>query len=288
VNASRQPLIATLGRDARVAVLVAGRPAAYPIPADHRAAGFTVAHGDIARESADRCGACHARPSCTTCHIGTGANDVLARIPLAERGGAQGVSLRLQSLPVRTRPPLLRLARTDTIPSAPSTVVRVHDMGYRTAHGPQAASGALTCAGCHEQKFCSDCHAGENQRRFHVANFVQRHAADAWGRETDCASCHNAELFCRSCHQQLGLASKGRLNSAYHDAQPQWLLRHGRAARQGLQGCTTCHVQRDCLACHSTVGWGVSPHGPRFRAERLSSRNATQCLLCHLKVPGRP
>jgi hypothetical protein len=55
-----------------------------------------------------------------------------------------------------------------------------------------------------------------------------------------------------------------------------------------LQGCTTCHVQRDCLTCHSTIGWGVNPHGPGFRAERLANRNATQCLMCHLKVPGRP
>jgi hypothetical protein len=287
VNASQQTLIASLGRDARIASLLAGRPAVYPVPADHQGDDFRFTHGTTARESIDRCGACHARPSCTTCHIGSGARDIVSRVPLAERGGAQGVSLRLQPLSVRNRPPVpLLLARRDTVPTPP-TVVRVHDIGYRTAHGPQAASGALTCSGCHEQSFCSDCHAGENRRRFHVTNFVQRHAADAWGRTADCASCHNAELFCRSCHQQLGLASKGRLDAAYHDAQPQWLLQHGRAARQGLQSCTTCHVQKDCLACHSTVSWGVSPHGPGYPAERLASRNATQCLLCHLRIPGR-
>jgi hypothetical protein len=288
VNAAQQPLIASLGGDARVAALVAGRPAVYPIPADHRADDFTFVHGTTAREATNRCGACHARPSCTTCHIGSGARDVVARIPVAERGGAQGVQLKLQPPPVRNRPPFpLLVARTDTVPRQPATIVRVHDPGYRTAHGPQAASGILTCSGCHEQKFCSDCHAGENQRRFHAANFTQRHAADSWSRESECAACHNAELFCRSCHQQLGLASKGRLDAAYHDAQPQWLLQHGRAARQGLQSCTTCHVQKDCLACHSTVGWSVSPHGPGYPAGRLANRNATQCLLCHLRVPGR-
>jgi hypothetical protein len=165
--------------------------------------------------------------------------------------------------------------------------VRVHDAGFRTGHRTAAATAALSCAGCHEQRFCSDCHAGEGSRRFHPANFVQRHAADSYGRETQCSSCHNTELFCRSCHRATGLASNGRLDVAFHDAQPQWLLQHGRAARQGLQSCATCHAQRDCLACHSTTGWGVNPHGPGFQAGRLANRNATQCLFCHLQVPGR-
>ena len=289
VNAATQPLVSSLARDVRVAVLMAGRTAVYPVPADHRNDAFVGTHGPAARTSAERCAACHARPSCTTCHIGSGAREVIGRIPLAEPGGALGVGLRLRAAPTRFRPPLARLtARTDTISAGAPREVRVHDDGFRTGHGAQAAAGGLTCEGCHEQRFCSDCHAGENQRRFHPSNFAQRHAADSYGRETECASCHNAELFCRSCHQQSGLTTRGRLDAAFHNAQPQWLLQHGRAARQGLQGCTTCHVQRDCLTCHSTIGWGVNPHGPGFRAERLANRNATQCLMCHLKVPGRP
>ena len=165
--------------------------------------------------------------------------------------------------------------------------MQVHNANFRLTHGPEAANASLSCAGCHERRFCADCHTTENPRRFHRVNFVQSHAPESYGRETDCASCHNAELFCRSCHSQSGLASKGRLDAAFHTAQPQWLLQHGRAARQGLQSCTTCHVQRDCMTCHSTLGWGVSPHGKGFRADRLASKNATQCLMCHLKVPGR-
>lgn len=285
VNAATQPVIAALGRDARVARLMAGRPAVYPVPADHHADAFDRGHGTLARANVDRCGACHARPSCTTCHIGSGASDVLARLPLAERGGAPGVLLRLQPVRLRAASPLLT-ARGDTDAALPR-IVRVHGANVRGTHGVEASAGALSCAGCHEQRFCSDCHAGEGMRRFHAANFVQRHAADSYGRETECSSCHNAELFCRSCHRESGLASKGRLDVAFHDAQPLWLLQHGRAARQGLQSCATCHAQRDCMTCHSTIGWGVNPHGPGFRAERLSSRNATQCLMCHLQVPGR-
>jgi hypothetical protein len=174
----------------------------------------------------------------------------------------------------------------DTVTAAPRSV-RVHGPEVLRSHGTQASAGAMSCAGCHEQRFCSDCHAGEGTRRFHVANFAQRHAADAYGRETDCASCHNTQVFCAGCHRTSGLGTKGRLDAAYHNAQPLWLLQHGRAARQGLQTCATCHAQRDCLTCHSTIGWGVNPHGPGFRAGRMASRNATQCLLCHLRVPGR-
>jgi hypothetical protein len=286
VNAATEPVISALGRDQRVARLMAGRVAVYPVPEDHREDGFAVAHGELARANVSRCGACHARPSCTTCHIGPGAAAVLARMPLAERGGAQGVLLRLAPSRRRTEPPGPPPVSADTTPQAPRPV-RVHDANFRMQHKAAAATSAASCAGCHEQRFCSDCHAGEGSRRFHVANFVQRHAADSYGRETQCASCHNTELFCRSCHREAGLGTRGRLDVAFHNAQPQWLLQHGRAARQGLQSCATCHVQRDCLTCHSTVGWGVNPHGPGFRAGRMADRNATQCLMCHLQVPGR-
>ena len=287
VNASSQPLIAALGRDARVASNVTGRAPTYPVPPDHRSDAFETEHGGAARARVLRCATCHTRSSCTTCHVGSGAADVLARIPLAEPGAPAGVRLKLApgSLPLRS-PPRPLTAQGDTILTAPY-LVRVHTGDFRTAHGAPAAAGRLTCEGCHEQRFCSDCHAGENRRLFHPANFSQRHASDSYGRETECASCHNAELFCRSCHAQSGLASRGRLDAAFHNAQPLWLLQHGRAARQGLQGCTTCHVQRDCLTCHSTIGWGVNPHGPGFQADRRASRNATQCLMCHLRIPGR-
>lgn len=282
VNAGTEPLIASLGRDARVAGLVAGRAPVYPLPADHKTAGFNQLHGAAARSNTNRCAACHARTSCTTCHTGAGASPVLALMPGPDAVGAVGVRLRL--LPMRRRASLpLTSAHPDTAPVA----VRVHEASFRTQHRNAAATAALTCSGCHEQQFCSDCHASEGPRRFHAANFVQSHASDSYSRERECSSCHNTELFCRSCHREAGLASKGRLDVAFHNAQPQWLLQHGRAARQGLQSCATCHAQRDCLACHSTIGWGVNPHGKGFQASRLAGRNAPQCLLCHLKVPGQ-
>jgi len=143
----------------------------------------------------------------------------------------------------------------------------------------------MTCEGCHAKRFCADCHAGEGKRRFHIANFTARHAPEAWGRESNCQGCHNAEVFCRGCHIQSGLSSKGRSNVGYHSAVPLWSLQHGQAARQGLQSCTSCHTQRDCMQCHSQGGRGINPHGPGFDARRLWKANRLTCLRCHFTDP---
>ncbi|HEX6589857.1 MAG TPA: cytochrome c3 family protein, partial [Longimicrobiales bacterium] len=79
---------------------------------------------------------------------------------------------------------------------------------------------------------------------------------------------------------------QGRLGSGFHDAQPLWLLRHGQAARQTLESCTTCHEQRDCMQCHSQTGsFQINPHGPDFDAERARDRNSRICFACHVADP---
>jgi len=145
----------------------------------------------------------------------------------------------------------------------------------------------ITCAGCHARRFCADCHAGErNARRYHPANFASRHAPEAYSRDVACSGCHSTEAFCRDCHRQTGLAAKtGSRSTRYHNAQPRWLLQHGRAARQELSTCASCHQQSYCMACHSDAGWRVSPHGPTFDAARMHRRNPTLCVRCHLKDP---
>jgi hypothetical protein len=286
LNVSTQPIIAALAPDERVAAIVAGKEAVYPTPADHGSDDFDWGHGGLARQTIARCATCHARTSCTACHTGPGASEVIRQVPNAERGGAPGVRLEHR----RARDPrgeaLTQVA--DTLPRRGAQhQVRVHEPDFMISHRSQVGAAALSCAGCHAQRFCSDCHTGEaaSMRRFHSANFIVSHASPAYARDTECAACHNAEAFCRSCHMQSGLASQGRLDVAYHTAQPQWLLQHGRAARQGLQNCTSCHVQRDCLTCHSTIGWGINPHGRGFDAERQAKRAPVMCLACHVEVP---
>jgi hypothetical protein len=296
-NATTERTIAAIPRDARVARLVAARPGEYPTPASHRDPDFPYAHGVAARASISSCANCHAQPSCRSCHIGSGARKEIARLPRGDGGGAAGVILRARPHDVSSResalaPATLRAAAavpTDTTPRPlGAREVRVHPAGFAGTHGAAAASGQLGCEGCHAKKFCADCHDGEGRRRFHAPNFVLRHAADSYSRQRDCSTCHNPEVFCKSCHQSSGMASDGRRNVAFHTAQPLWLIQHGRAARQGLESCASCHAQRDCMQCHSTVGRGVNPHGSEFDAERMAKRNRQVCFACHLGDPLAP
>jgi hypothetical protein len=319
-DARSQRSIAALAPDARVARLVAGRGGRWPLPASHSRRDWTFEHGADANRTPSRCATCHAQPSCRSCHIGTGASRAIKRLPVPEPGASSGVQLmsarlvditrgaRRPATPAGVPPQIHDTPEPAPLPHPPSAVdiaiaqatrlpvdvatdtagrrlVRVHQGGYASAHGTEASSQQLDCAGCHTQRFCSDCHAGEGRRRFHLANFVQRHASAAWGRERDCATCHNPETFCRSCHVSAGLASRGGLNSAYHTRQPGWLLQHGQAARQGLESCTSCHAQRDCMQCHSSAGWNVSPHGRDFDAERMARRAPGLCATCHVADP---
>lgn len=296
VDGARSPAIRALGNDARVARLELGRAPVYPTPADHRVSQFTLLHGKSAQANPARCAVCHARASCETCHVGDGVRDILRSIPDARGATAPGVQLRRATPATISTGPLVSngAVRSTSVPQAlpgqkdtTPHMVSVHPPRFARTHGAIAASGELQCASCHAQRFCSDCHVGERvTRRYHPANFVSTHAPQAYGRESDCSSCHSTEAFCRACHRQVGLAAKANIRSTvFHNAQSLWLLQHGRAARQDLTSCTTCHQQTYCMQCHSDLGSRINPHGPGFDAARMSSKNPQLCLVCHFKNP---
>ena len=159
-------------------------------------------------------------------------------------------------------------------------------MFFLKTHSTLASTNPKECATCHEEQFCTSCHDGPSQGGYHPAGFVAKHSAEAWGRDVECANCHNTTVFCRACHQESGLTSHGRLGPGYHDSEPLWLLRHGQAAREGLESCTTCHKQSDCTQCHSVLGaFKVSPHPADFDAARAWAINPRPCTFCHTKNP---
>lgn len=259
-NATSVRAIRQLAPDPRVAELMRGRAATYPTPATHGDAGWTTAHAGAAAKSIASCANCHTQTSCRTCHAGDRAPTVIAQLPLAEPGGAPGVTLQRASM---------------------------HEPNFLDRHKTSAASGRLDCTSCHQQRECSSCHEGSSSRRYHAADFVSRHASEAFSQEQTCSTCHRTETFCRSCHLQNSMATTGARSGAAHTAQPLWLLQHGEGARRGLTECTTCHQQRDCLRCHSSQGLKVNPHGPNFDASRLSVRAKQMCSTCHVTDPMR-
>jgi hypothetical protein len=267
VNASAVATRFDLAPDARVAGLVRGKTARYITPASHTKGDFPVAHGTAAQQNGATCATCHARASCQTCHTGTLGATAVNNLANPEPGGARGVQLNANAQPWLSRQ------------------VNAHPVGFSKTHGVQAATDRPGCEGCHTKSYCAQCHAGESTRKFHPANFAMRHAPEAYNRETDCQQCHSREVFCRSCHMQLGMNSKGKTGGGYHNGAALWIIQHGQAARQELQNCTTCHQQRDCMQCHSQSGRGINPHGRNFNAEKAWKANRLTCLRCHFKDP---
>jgi hypothetical protein len=256
-NASRIPAIARLASDQRVAGLMKGRAAAYSRPANHGDPAFATTHGALATSASQTCANCHTQPSCRGCHTGLKGQAVIASLPPSAVGTATGVVL---------------------------VGAFVHPDGYLERHRT-AAAGQKDCLGCHQQRECSTCHEGSSSRRYHPLDFIARHAPAAYAQDNRCVSCHRVETFCRSCHLDSKITAAGARTGAAHTGQPQWLLQHGEAARRGLTGCTTCHQQRDCLRCHSSLGLKVNPHGPNFDAARLHSKNKLMCATCHVTDP---
>jgi len=297
-----------------------------PVPADHQSAAFLDReHGEQAEAGTGRCATCHTQERCASCHVDA-ERDEIAAMPAAPAGmelplavahyneptthlerqwltlhGAEAsretcatchtsndcTSCHVQPLPaaVRAMP-----ARDDVSAPGVHVVARPpesHESAFfMQAHTGLAAAGSATCATCHEESFCVSCHDAPVGGGYHPNDFVARHTADAFGRDTECSNCHNTAVFCRECHVQVGITSRGRLGPGYHDDGPIWLLRHGQAARQNLESCASCHRQVDCTQCHGELGaFKISPHTLAFDAERAWVRSPRTCLACHVGNP---
>lgn len=252
--------IRRLAPDPRIAAAVQGKAPHYPKPASHTSA-WRTGHGTVAAGGVAECANCHVQANCRVCHQ-SGSAEPFQALPSPSVSDPRGVRM--------------------------SATTQVHPSGWVRHHGSEAADGGATCESCHAQDFCVECHAGQTTPRFHPPNFLQMHGPDAYGADVECVSCHNTETFCRTCHVGQGLASTSRLTVAFHTATPNWIVGHGQAARQGLQGCVTCHAESDCMQCHSAVGgWGINPHGPDFDPARLREQAPFSCLPCHTNgIPG--
>lgn len=256
-------------------------------PPSHRAPMFEIDHGNEAGANGASCSACHARTMCTDCHgatlAGASAPDARAGLDITAAPLPVGRNVSLSHTAHDAPASVSRtgvLSRTGVQPAAPAAGVEpartaVPSVTAGTARAENAAQSAAGRSGM--------------PGAFHPANFLARHSAEAYGRRLECSNCHDRRLFCADCHESAGMSpgvSRGRLGPGFHDAEPLWLLRHGQAARQGLESCASCHAQNECMQCHSVLGaFKVSPHGPGFDARRAQQRNAAVCLVCHITDP---
>lgn len=109
-----------------------------------------------------------------------------------------------------------------------------HGRGWERTHG----MGTLEwCSTCHPAGYCTRCHGVDLP---HAADFGRTHGALAKAPGSKCLTCHDKTTLCDTCHgvempHPTGfLASHPKLASSSADP-----------------NCLTCHIQKDCTACHT-------------------------------------
>lgn len=179
-----------------------------------------------------------------------------------------------------------------------------HTGDWLRAHGRYSSPSAESCAACHDQTYCSDCHAAQTtparpsivfpeavKRDFiHRGDYVSRHMIDAGANPASCRKCHGSP-FCDSCHTQQNLTMKTIDPRNVHPAG--WANDkasghfHGDAARRDITSCAGCHdngASAVCVACHQVGGFvGKSPHPRTFlRKHDAGDRSSNaMCAACH-------
>jgi hypothetical protein len=170
-----------------------------------------------------------------------------------------------------------------------------HAGNFVREHGRSARASAESCATCHDQNFCKDCHANTAhpkieiklpervERDFiHRNDFLGRHASEEAADPASCRRCHGTS-FCEDCHRKNGLTT-GALNPR-NPHPPNWVLNlHGTAARQNINSCASCHdqgAQSNCVNCHKVGGIGGNPHPPGWNRSTTEIRTNNMCLICH-------
>jgi hypothetical protein len=176
-----------------------------------------------------------------------------------------------------------------------------HQGDFLRTHGEQARTSAQTCAACHDQTSCSDCHAKTASPKpsikfpedvasnfIHRGDFISRHTIEARADGESCAKCHG-QSFCSSCHTLNKLTSDVVDPRTPHP--PGWSFPgardfHGDAARRDIVSCASCHDQGAasvCVTCHAVGGVGGNPHPASWLDRHDSKEIATNgmCLACH-------
>lgn len=260
--------------------------------AAHATAACTSCHGDLAKDGVGLATREHLprMETCMTCHDGVTANEACTTCHLATAGGR-----------VRTALPDGALVPSGGVSGEP------HDLDFRDRHARVARAEPRTCAACHEERFCADCHLGTMKpMAFHAGDYVALHAVDARRGVPDCAACHKAQTFCVGCHERAGVGVRGesgfdRTGTRGRFHPPGWAAtgmrgpdHHATQAQRNLKACASCHREDFCLECHSAqgagmgMGLGVSPHGPAWRGsarcKALARKNGRMCLRCHIET----
>ena len=184
-----------------------------------------------------------------------------------------------------------------------------HTGDWLRAHGRYASPSAESCAACHDQTYCSDCHSAQTaparpsiifpeavKREFiHRGDYVSRHMIEAGANPASCRRCHGSP-FCDSCHTQQNLTLKTLDPRNVHPAG--WANDkssghfHGDAARRDVVSCAGCHdngAAAICVACHQVGGFVRQEPAPEeLRPQARPRRHRRQRDVPRLPPLGKP
>jgi len=210
-----------------------------------------------------------AKAACDTCHV---------RAPASQGGVIRSVFASGKLLPPRW----LHNAE--------------HGPDFVERHKTVAGADSQFCANCHKEDFCTDCHDGRvRPRQVHPNDYLSMHPVEARMEMQRCQSCHREQSFCVTCHLRAGVgeSSPAAVKSAarFHPPQAIWSSpvrgpgHHAFEAQRNLSACVSCHVERDCVACHGGAGIGagfdIHPAGFVSGCGMQLRRNPRPCLVCH-------
>ncbi len=258
------------------------------------ASNLRFVHQTHARVTADSvgCAACHVTNTgprgvvhrsdaaqCVSCHVPNAAHLEVADRECATCHVPLAVASRLTRERVAGFP-------TPLSHGVPGFGLQGHG-DQRTAAGMEQDTAPITsCATCHAQDFCRNCHvnapevaaiqalASDPRSLVHGftfaapashqdADFATGHRREANRLPARCATCH-ARPSCTACHvapfptavAAMAMPAPDRAVGAVVSREPPithtavFREGHGAEATATPRACATCHARQDCLACH--------------------------------------
>jgi hypothetical protein len=171
-----------------------------------------------------------------------------------------------------------------------------HGPDFIERHRRVAGGDSEFCANCHKEDFCTDCHDGRvRPRRIHPNDYLNMHPVDARMASERCTSCHREQSFCVDCHLRVGVGESSpsgvKSTNRFHPPQSVWSgpIRmpghHAFEAQRNMNACVSCHIERDCVACHggsgTGAGYNIHPAGFLSSCGMQMRRNPRPCFVCH-------
>ena len=319
------PVQCTSCHDGAVRPRVTWEPRAGPRAGNLRFTHATHERAMVAKNPSDST----VTRDCAACHNERGAPRMAVRNAVVGRcmdcHGLQAPHFELPSATCATcHVPLAEAAGLTPEDVARFPRPRTHDApGFafgghaRDARGPGPAGTpqavAASCATCHAQNFCADCHVNAPElpeiRALAVdarvpaytaairappshasPGFLRTHGRDAQQRAVaTCANCHTQQS-CATCHvgvppraiAALPQAGPGRAAGALLVRTPppshtrEFIDRHGPEASARPATCESCHVRAQCLDCHRPDGAAQSDGLQRAASGRQQAASASQ------------